>query len=360
MVAPHREELAALEEVWNRLSQASELPNVFMTYDWFRVWNRGRSGEPRSGLRRSHLLVLKRNGAVAGIAPFIYRSSARFGMRLRRLEFVESPADYYDLSVGNDPAGQVAALVDYWVQTKNEWDYIHLHALRDVAGTKTALQRSLKRASLAYCISPEARCPYLPIQSDWAGTVAHLSARGRKRLKQLRLERLAAKGLRVRIIENPAAEPGLIDKLIVLERQKRVEGRIMSPFLARYPEVFQSLFQTLGAQGWFYVILMEWEERPIAWIMGFRCGRKLWHYQTAYDQAFARLSPGTMLIPRMLDYGLAQGFDEYDFMLGDEPHKWHWASDAHETFRLQVFSRPWLSWAHRVWWGVRRLMRSSS
>jgi CelD/BcsL family acetyltransferase involved in cellulose biosynthesis len=88
---------------------------------------------------------------------------------------------------------------------------------------------------------------------------------------------------------------------------------------------------------------MEMGERPIAWRLGFRCGKKLWGFLTAYDHSFSRLSPGTMLVPAMIDYGFAHGYNEYDFMRGEESYKMRWTTSYHQNYRLLIWSRRWTS-----------------
>src|ERR1019366_495834 len=107
---------------------------------------------------------------------------------------------------------------------------------------------ALSHTNLIHRILPEARCPYLPIDSDSSGLIGRLSRSARRTLRnqQHRLDRMSAEGLRGRIIEYPQDEPGLLKKLIALESQKRVCGESALPLFARDPQVFQSLFDTLG------------------------------------------------------------------------------------------------------------------
>jgi hypothetical protein len=333
-----------------------------MTYDWFRAWNQKRSLEPCRGQRRPEILVLRKDASVAGIAPLIYRASSRCGLLVRRIESLASPADYTDVAVGNDPAGQIDAIVDYLVRTRGGWDLVDLKSLRETGNARALIQNALSRTNLTYRILPEERCAYLPIESNWSGMVGRLSQPTRGagmglrtlRNKQNRLERMRGEGLRVRIVENPQDEPGLLEKMIALESQKRIRGELMPPFLAKYSEVFRSLFDSLGRRGWFLITLMELGDRPVAWLMDFRCGKKLWYYQGAYDRSFSRLSPGTMLFLEVLDYGFSHGYQEYDFLTGDEPYKMAWSTGIHETFRVQIWSRRWIAWAHRGWGVVYR------
>jgi len=342
------EEISSLQEDWNRLSETTESPNVFMTFDWFRAWNQRYTRKDRSGRRRLNVLVLKKNGAIAGISPLTYRKVSRFGFGVRKVEFVSPQADYNDLVLGNELAGQSRAIVDFLAETQDQWDLVDLRDLRVTGNTPAAIENAFSHTKLLHRILPEKeRSPYLLIDAPFSEMVGRLSRSSRHTIRnqQRRLKRLGADGLRVRIIENPHREPGLLQKLIALERQKRFQGELSQPFITVHPEVFQSLFDDLGPRGWFYVALMEIGDRPMAWQLGFRCGKRLWDYSTAYDHTFSRLSPGTMLVPAVIDYGFTHGYDEFDFLRGEESYKMQWATSFHQTHRLLIWSRRWTSWA---------------
>lgn len=350
-VAATEEELSNLEKDWNRLSESAESPNVFATLDWFRAWNRRRSREERN-LRRPNVLVVKKNGAVAGISPLIYREASRLGMAVRKMEFVGREADYNDLVLGDDAAGLSLAIAEFLVRTQDHWDLIDLRDLREAGGTIGLIKNALTNAGLIYRSLPEEeRCPYLLIDAPSSVIVSRRSHSTRRmadglhtlRKKQHRLERMSAEGLRVRVIENPQDEQGLLQKLIALENQKHVHGKLSQPFISLYPGVFQSLFDGLGPRGWVYVALMEMGDQPVGWRLGFRCGKKLWDYLTAYDHAYSRLSPGTMLVNAVLDYGFSHGYNEHDFLRGEESYKMQWSTGFHQTHRLMIWNPRWIS-----------------
>lgn len=344
------EELSNLESDWNRLSESAASPNVFMTYGWFRAWNQRFTREDRTS-RRSSVLVLKKDGAVVGMSPLIRRRVSRFGFGARKVEFVGKEADYNDLVLGDDPAGQSEAIVDFLARTQDQWDLVNLRDLRDTGNSIACIENTLSRAGLPYRLLPEEeRCPYLVIDAPWSEMLSRRSASSRHvfRNQQSRLNRMYAEGLRLRIIENPLDEPGLLEKLIALESQKHVNGELSPPVLGKYPEVFQTLFETLGPRGWVYIGLMELGERPIAWRLGFRCGKKLWGFLTSYDPSFSHLSPGTMLVPAVVNYGFSHGYDEYDFLRGEETYKTRWSTGVHQSFWLRVWSGNWVSRAHAL------------
>jgi CelD/BcsL family acetyltransferase involved in cellulose biosynthesis len=343
--------LATLEPEWNRLSLECAVPNVFTTFDWFRAWHRHFATEARPGRRQLHVLVVRRAGAAIAVAPLVRLVSSRYGITVRRLELVGREWDYNDLIVGDGATGQVEAIVDFLIETADEWDVIDLRHLRETGQAVELLARVLASRGLPFRVAPEAeRCPYMPIDAPWAEMLERRSSSTRHRFRnqQTRLDRLRAEGLRVRIIEDPQQEPGLLERMVAVEAQKHVGGRPSPPFLGRHSDVFRPLFATLGPRRWYCVAVMELGERLLAWHLLFRCGPKLWGYLTAFDHEYAHLSPGTMLVPAIVDYGHARGFREYDFCLGEEPYKQRFATASRQVHRLQVWNRRWASRLRKI------------
>lgn len=331
-----------LEPDWNRLNEAAQYPNAFATYGWFRVWLTKGVSEHRSGFFVPQVLVLKKAGSIAGIAPLVLRTSSRLGLRIRRLEFVTPNGDYNELTVGNDPKGQIDAVIDFLAGTPEQWDVVHLRDLRDTGEGTTRIECALRRAGLPYTVEYEVEnCPWLPIDGGSTDRMARLPGHARRNLRR-RVERAQAAGMRVRIIENPHQEPGLVETLAALDYQKHLHRRTPT-FIGTYAEVIQPLFEALGPRGWLYVALLEIAGKPAAFQLGYRCGDKLWDYAKAYDPAFSALAPGTLLLPALLDYGFQHGFREYDFLRGEEEYKLVWSTGMNRRLRLVIWNHLYAS-----------------
>lgn len=339
-------ELLGIEADWNRLSEAAAFPNVFTTFAWFRTWTLELVETHQRRRFQPYVLVLRQDGKVTGIAPFMRVVTSQFGLRLRKLEFVTPYADYNELVLGAEPADQTRAVIDLLARKSKEWDIVDLRQLHATPEGIRRIEGALRLAGLAHRLYSERdRCPYMTIDGPFFEILNRRSSRTRGTFRRMktRLKGMAAEDLRVRIVERPHEEPGLLQKMISIEAQKRVGGKLTSPFLGRYPEAFSSLFRTLGQRGWLAVGVMEMRERLLGWELVFRCGRKLWSYQGAYDHEFARLSPGTMLLPAFIDYGFSRGFTEYDFLSGEESYKLKWATGFHRTYRLLLWNPRWIS-----------------
>jgi CelD/BcsL family acetyltransferase involved in cellulose biosynthesis len=330
--------LDALEGDWNRLSGGTESPNVFMTYGWFRSWIRRLVQDERKLGFQPYVLVLKRGGEVVGISPLIRRMAAAKFLRMRKLEFATYHADYNDLVLGDDAAGQIEAVADFLARWSGQWDVADLRDVRDHGGSIEQIKGALTRSGLLYRLLPEQeRCPYMPIDKPWAEMMMEHSRSTRRAYR--RFIEMKAQGLKARMVEDPQNQPGLLKELIAVEAQKQVGGELSQPLLGAFPEVFQGLFDLLGPLGWIVVTLLEWEGRVIAWQILYRAGRKLWGYSTAYDHNFSAFSPGTAMVAEVVDYGLARGFDEFDFLRGSETYKGRWVTGSHHSYRLLIWNK---------------------
>jgi len=330
-------ELAVLADEWNRLGEEAAAPNAFMSYDWFKLWARRHADEGRPGAVRPHVVVLRKEGAVSGIAPLVRRTMQRV-LRVRKLGFATHHSDYNDLLVGRDDGTALRAVAEHLAQTAAEWELMDLRELRDHGSGTAGLEDALRQAGLRYQVLEESGgCPYVAMDSEAAAMIEQLRQTLRRQHRKAESE-----GLRIRVIEHPEREPGLVEILAALDKKKQGH-RSSEIFLANYREVFQHLFDTLGPRGWLYVALLEIGGTPAAFILGFRCGRKMWDYTGSYDRAYARFSPGRLLMPPLLDYCRTNGFDEYDLLRGEEGYKLAWCKSDHRRARVVVWNRRWFS-----------------
>jgi CelD/BcsL family acetyltransferase involved in cellulose biosynthesis len=235
----------------------------------------------------------------------------------------------------------MCAIADHLALDADHWDVINLINLyrKDEI---SRFQNALLNCSLPFQLAPELEgSPYLVLETGSPAIMRRISAQGRRKLRK-EIEAAALAGMKVRIIENPENENGLINKLADLE-QKKSRFLKVEPFISRYPKEFQSIVNTMGPRSLLYIALLEQEETPIAFQLGFRCGSKLWGYVGAYDPSFARSSPGKLLLPHIWDYGCSHGYDEFDFLSGEEPYKMRWSTGCREKFRMRIWNRHYIS-----------------
>ena len=90
-----------------------------------------------------YVLVIRQNENVVGIAPLVRRVVSRLGVRVRKLEFVTSHADYNDTILGEDLTAQAAAVAEFLSYTSEQWDFVDLRDLRETRDVPVLIKNML-------------------------------------------------------------------------------------------------------------------------------------------------------------------------------------------------------------------------
>jgi CelD/BcsL family acetyltransferase involved in cellulose biosynthesis len=268
---------------------------------------------------------------------------SRLGVSVRKLEFLTPHSDYNEFIVKQDSHGIEQAAMDFLARSAYDWDFIDMRELRDDGCRIEEMEAVAARSRLLYRLLLEpGGCLYMPIDAPWDEIKMKKHLRFARRA-WLALEENAAKGFRTRVVDRPHEEVDFLKRIIAVEAQKQVGGRLSEPFVGRYPEVFQEIFENLGARGTIAVAVVEKGDRLIAWRLLLRCGKKLWDYSTAYEHEFAELSPGTLLLCAAIDYGFEHGCNEFDFLRGMDDYKQRWTAEFRRNRRMILWNRRWKS-----------------
>jgi len=335
------EGLLERREDWNRLAERTAGGNVFQTFDWAWAWWQHIGRNDRFwGPKRLHVLAFRAGGELSGLAPLIRRVASWGPFRLRKIELLGArSSDYNDLLFGDNPHECIQAMLAHLSQ-EDDWDLVDLTNVPADSPTHAAFLSVLPETSLHYSVQPGSHCPYIRIEGNLKQYVKTRSKNFRHafRKSQKRLQQLEAAGVQFRMIEEPHLEPDLLPKMIAVENRKQIRRGIARPILAKAEPFFASVFQTLGPSGRLYVAVFEKSGQLIAYQFGFRCGGKLWNYNTAHDSAYARCSPGKMLVAATLEFAHQQGYKEYDFLAGEEDFKKKWTPELHRNVRILIWS----------------------
>jgi CelD/BcsL family acetyltransferase involved in cellulose biosynthesis len=153
---------------------------------------------------------------------------------------------------------------------------------------------------------------------DWE---RFLASRGRNFRAQARARerRLAARGGRVRLADDPARLDGDLDVLFSLHQARW--GRHARELVERSGAFHRDFAAAALKRGWLRLRLLELQGRPAAALLSYRFGDEEWFYQGGRDPAFDREAPGLTLHLYAIRSALHDGLRAYRFLRGDEPYK---------------------------------------
>ncbi len=366
-------ELAGLRPEWDEVLSRSETATPFLTHDWARTWwdSFGRDMDLA-------VVVIEDAEGIAGIAPWA-RARRRVGpIGYHALEILGTGplrflgmglSDRSDLLLARRREECVEALLAWLRSERTSWDVVDFRFLPEESTTARALAARATQAGFGIVTEPCSKSPFLPLSGTWeeylerrGKSFRNRLARGARKLEErgeVRFETDAAGN------DPAAALRAAID--VSLQSWKERAGSAL--FLhERVREFFEALAPTLAAKDAFFTALLRVGGRVGAHELGFRMGRKLWSYDSAFRRELAAGSPGTLLTAKVLEHAWAAGLVEYDFLRGGEGYKGDWTADARREVQLVLdagSARAALArdLAYRAKWALKRhpaLVRAQS
>ena len=174
-------------------------------------------------------------------------------------------------------------------------------------------------------------CPFVRAQRQLGGLPPRPSAsRMRREIRHdLRaMERIP--GLRCTSV----ADDGELQIAILLELWQGRWGKLPEPQLKQYRSVFRSCLES----GCLWLDILWDRDAPITGLLAFldRERRSFCFYITGYDERYAALSPGTVIVAHAIREAIRNGFRVFDFLRGDEPYKFSLGAELRQTENVTI------------------------
>ncbi|MCE2765578.1 MAG: GNAT family N-acetyltransferase [Fimbriimonadaceae bacterium] len=195
----------------------------------------------------------------------------------------------------------------------------------------------------------QARCLVLDLPTSFETYVTGLS-------KSLRYDvrRIDGKALRERdasvIWMDESNQSSFVDTFFELHKARWKSRGLPGAFLGsseRFQRVWMSNPEHLGM---LRVNMLVAEGKPIGVVYGMKLGTTMYFYQAGMDPGASALSPGTVLVAKLIDRAIEEGCTAFDFMRGDEPYKRRWKPNRERiNYRILLAQKSPLATVGKVW-----------
>jgi CelD/BcsL family acetyltransferase involved in cellulose biosynthesis len=332
--------LAALRGEWNDLLRRSGFDTIFLTWEWQTTWWRT-LGAIRGPL---YLLAVHDDERLVGILP-LYLTSDDSIRTLRVVGCIEV-ADYLDFII---EAGQeesvYRAFLDWLVgPDAPAWDALDLCNQPASSLAHSRLPELARARGWSAEVSQEDVCPVITLPSgasepDFDGWEAYLATLDKKERHEIRRK------LRRVERETPDAElrfvretHGLTDAVNAFIALHRLSRRDKDAFMdEQMQSFFHALALTCAERGWLQLSFLEVGGEPIASYFCFEYKNQVLVYNSGYDpQAYPQLSPGWVLLARLIQEAIAQDCVRFDFLQGDEDYKHRFGGVDEAVYRTLI------------------------
>ncbi len=326
--------LDEIGDAWNALA-ARAGSSVFQSHDWISAWWRATGSRER---HRMCIAVAWQHERMIAVAPMTVRSY--YGLRLLQWA-AKNVSDRCDVVV--DPDIATGALPAMWTALGRE--PFDLAYLSHVAPQALIASAALSRSACALVRSSRAEVN-LSVQARWPNGDAWLRSLPKKaRNNYTRGKRILRESgaLTTRIIGPDEDYAAALDGLIALKEAWARSNRLTAPILANSGAPLRALAAVLAARGLMQLVVMECDGRLIGGSLNFLENGTLNAFFAAFDPAYERASPGTVLMVEYITWALDHGIETIDFLTGGEDYKFKFAT-THQELRAFVGARTWRGW----------------
>ncbi len=323
------EGLGALRAEWDALWHAVPGAHVSQSFDWCRT------GWDKTAAPRGHALAVV-TGRVGGRLVLVWPLSiARHGAFREALVLGSGSTDYDGLLQERGPAaaGRAAAALA-WLRAQRIADVMAIPFVAEGSTEAVALDGHAGRAARHTLAAP------LVDQALFGGYQAYLAARPAKLRNELSRRRRHLDGLGTVARGFVTDEPALGEAIDWAIAEKAAWARRTghrNDFLGapEYRAFMQAMARAKPACGRLAVMTMTLDGRIIAAKIGTIDAVRFEGFVTIYDAAYAKWSPGSLLLAECLKYCFDNGLS-YDFRIGEEDYKRLWATGARQVTTHQV------------------------
>ena len=317
----------ALAGEWNALLAQSASNTLFLTREWQKVWwaNLG-EGDLR-------VLVLRDSGQLVGIAPLYFTQVD--GITSGQFVGCKEVSDYLDFIFLKGREQECAEAVLAWLGAPDApaWSALALCNTPEWSPNMKRVAEMAQARGWQAHIKPEDVCPVIQLPSTFEEYMNLLD--GRERRETQRKMRRAAEDSAITFASDPARlDADMSDFLRLMVASMVTKSGFMTP---RMEQFFRAMAKDMLAAGYLQLAFLEVEGNRAAAYLNFVYDNAVLVYNSGLDpQKYSYLSPGVVLIARLIEKAIAEKRRAFDFLQGNEEYKYRLGGKDVAVFTLAI------------------------
>jgi CelD/BcsL family acetyltransferase involved in cellulose biosynthesis len=328
-------EFKTLSDVWDNLLQESgENNSLFLTYEWIStVWRHfGNKGT-------LNIVVIEKDGLAIGIFPLM---KAEYRLGILKFNVLETIGAYNYNLVGffsNKYQDEVIDAFCTYLTFETEHNDSNVK-LEFVPGDCLFLKLMRERlpnvtGKMVYSENTTTLAPYIEIKTTWDSYFQSLSKNRRKRLRKA-LKNSFFSNIEYKYFLPENMKDGL-NKLFELHIKRWKSINIRSPFTdPQMKEFYRDIAECFSQKGWLHFTSLLADGQMVSMIFAYVYGQKFYSVTLARDPEYSELNLGHLHHRHVIKEAFEKGLVEYDFLRGDEPHKFHWTNNWRRYQRVII------------------------
>lgn len=301
---------------WCELLANSDADEIFLTCEWQATW--------WEAYHPGDLWILviedEESGQWHGVAPW-FIGHDEDGRRVVRTIGCVDVTDYLDIIVRRGHEETVyRALLGRLVEHANLYDEVHLCNVPEQSATLRRLPELAPEYHLRAETSVLDVCPIVRLPDSFAEYIAQLDKKNRHEVRRkLRRAAEASDWYVVGPEHDLAEELEHFMALMAASTSEKAEF-LADPANRRF---FELIVPKMADRGWLYLAFLTANGSRIAGYLNFEYNNRVLVYNSGHDpNDYGHLSPGIVLLARLIEHAIERGRTEFDFLRGNEAYKY--------------------------------------
>ena len=325
-------DLDALEGPWREREVAVEHRTHLSSFDFLAAWYRHYAGEYGG----TPLVGLAWEGTtLAGVAPLTIVKGSVGRIPVRRVEFAPSDVPAGEFLVQEDRPDVIEAFLDA-LMARRGFDVICLEGLDPSSAHLAAVHRVAARRGFPMEADDHASA-IVDLSGGYKNYFATLSGHYRRNLNQ-KARKISAEGALVDGVHLAASTADVeraIERLLVInEASYKLDGQRLKD---NHRAFLADVVHRLNRRGTLSLPILSIGGRDAAFMLGVIERGSFYDITLAYDESFAKLSPGAFLTQQLLEQLAGEGVHTM-VSHGAHEYKKHWATRFVPQQRVFLFA----------------------
>lgn len=329
------EEFLDARTVWNDTLRRSTDNHIFLTWEWLTNWWR------HYGDKRKFLLITVSDGKrIVAAAPLMSSRYKLYGLQLRKIEFIGTPAsDYHSFLLTDRKPEYAKIMIEYADHVAPEWDCIELQEVPENSETAKII-RTTSKEPLGLEERIQNLCPFIPLPNTFEDYLRRLGSSWRRNLR--RWERKLRQNFKIDFnIHNDIDTVNDSMKIVFDLHQKRWQSRKEPGAFSdqRFYDFHLDVAQSFAERGWLTLNILTLNDEPVAAGYSFEYTQKLFCYLSGFDPHLSEYHVGHLRHMYLIKHCIENGLKEYDFLRGVESYKRLWKSFIRRNLQVRATKR---------------------
>jgi CelD/BcsL family acetyltransferase involved in cellulose biosynthesis len=322
-----------LESEWNQLLDESITHVPFLRHEYLKIWWQTMGG---GEWEKAELTIVagRKNGRLVGIAPLFLTPDHQGFSALMLLGSIEI-SDYLDLIVRpEDLLEFVDELLPFLTENIPAWQTLDWYNLLETSPSVDVIIRAAVNLGWQVELNQLQHSPYIPLPGDFETYMAGIDKKQRHEIRRkMRRAEEANRGLKYIQVNDPAQFDQDLEEFLTLMTYDEQKNKFLTtPMRDTFRQILRCAFEV----GCLHMAFLEIDGERAAGHVSFDYLGRIWAYNSGINPKFIELSPGWVLLGYELQWANQNGYNEYDFMRGDEDYKYRFGAIDRSIKRLTL------------------------